>query len=216
MPYRSRGPVAPSHVKERTRHGGAIQCKGDRPARRSASRLAQQKRERGRRAAAILGNGPAPVRRPRRCAAVPRVQAHRQRASDPTLWRSTPGCGVRDRLSDCARGCQAPQPEGVRAVCCQSAQPRSATPDLERTSWSSRHACERKHSRGLVRVHRRPCGAWLRHDAPRKTLKLDASLYRARRGQYAGGGGGGDKVPLLTPTDRRGSHVNRAIQRCRR
>jgi hypothetical protein len=143
----------------------------------------KQKRERGRQTTAILITSPATFRRPRRCAAVPRVQAHRQRPSDPTLWRSTPGCGVRDRKATALvtreRRCRRASVRAVASV----AQPRSATPDLKRTSWSSRHACERKHSRGLVRV----TGL-----APRKTLKLDASLYRARRGQYAGGFEGGD------------------------
>ena len=101
-----------------------------RPARRSASRLAQGKRERGRQTTAILVTSPATFRRPRRCAAVPRVQAHRQRPSDPTLWRSTPGCCVRDRkataLGDAERRCRRASVQCVATP----AQPRSATPDL--------------------------------------------------------------------------------------
>jgi hypothetical protein len=104
--------------------------RANRPARRSASRLAQSKRERGRQTTAILVTSPATFRRPRRCAAVPRVQAHRQRPSDPTLWRSTPGCCVRDRrataLVTCERRCRR---ASVRAVA-GGAQPRSSTPDL--------------------------------------------------------------------------------------
>jgi hypothetical protein len=56
--------------------------------------------------------------------------AHRQRPSDPTLWRSTPGCCVRDRrataLGDARRRCRR---ASVRLIA-EGAQPRSATPDL--------------------------------------------------------------------------------------
>jgi hypothetical protein len=143
------GPPSPIHNR--------VWCTANRRTRLRFSRAlspegCQRARERGRQTTAILVTSPAAFRRPRRCAAVSRVQAHRQRPSDPTLWRSTPGCCVRDRKATALvvieRRCRR---ASVRAVA-GGAQPRSATPDLKRTSWSSRHACERKYSRGLVRV----------------------------------------------------------------
>jgi hypothetical protein len=46
-----------------------------------------------------------------------------------------------------ALGMRAPLPEGVRAVCCHACTASVRDPGFERTSWSSRHACERKITR---------------------------------------------------------------------
>jgi hypothetical protein len=95
----------------------------------------KERRERGRRSAAILLQLRAALRRPRRLLAVPRVRSHRQRAH-----RSSPASCRTSRVHDLERlrtEKGAPLPTGVRASCCHRAQPRSPAPESEE-SYPSR------------------------------------------------------------------------------
>ena len=119
----------------------------------------------------------------------------------PTRWRLCAGLWRSRSSGDCAGGCLAPLPEGVRAVCCHSAQPRSATPDLRGRAILATRVRTETFTRPRP-GHRCPCGAWLRHDPHVRR----SSLTRPSIGQDGGSMGEVWRAGITSRLDQSSTH----------